>query len=119
MVVGVAQIERLADEVVRGAGQLDPVADRVLHPAGQVAALGHEQREVEEPGVPVGGTCARLLDQVQQIAATRTQARLTAADAEHVEPDRLGVVRERPREICHGEVDGTDGGCGGDHSFPG
>ena len=80
VVVGIAQVERLADEVIRGAGQLDAVADRVLQPAGQVAALGHEQREVEETGVAVGGPRARLLDEVQELAAAGAQARLAVAE---------------------------------------
>ena len=63
VVVGIAQVQRLADEVVGGTGQLDAVADRMLHPAGQVAALRHEQREVEKAAVAVGRAGARLLDE--------------------------------------------------------
>ena len=80
VVVGVAQVERLADEVVGSARQLDAIADRVLHPAGQVRALGHQQREVEEAGVPVGGPRARLFDQTQELVAAGAQARLPLAE---------------------------------------
>ena len=86
----------------------------MLHPAGQVAALGHEQREVEEARVAVGGPRARLLDEVQELAAARAEAGLAAAEPEQIEPDRLGVVGERPRQVGHGEVDGADGRGGGD-----
>ena len=115
VVVGVAQIERLADEVVGRAGQLNAVGDGVLHPPGEVATLGHEQGEVEEAGVAVGRTGAGLLDEVEELHAVgRAKPGLAAAHPEHVETDRLDVVGQRPREVRHGEVDGADGGGRGD-----
>ena len=114
VVVGIAQVQRLAHEVIRSAGQLDAIADRMLHPAGQVAALGHEQREVEEAGVAVGRPHARLLDEAQELTAGGAQTRLTLAEPEQVEPDRLGVVGERSRQVRHGEVNGSDGRLRGD-----
>ena len=62
VVVGVAQVERLADEVVGEAVELHAVSRGVREPAREVGALGHEQREVEETGVAVGGSRAGLLD---------------------------------------------------------
>ena len=115
VVVGVAQIERLTDEVIGRAGQLNAVGDGVLHPPREVAALGHEQGEVKEAGVAVGRTGPGLLDEVEELHAVgRAKAGLAAAHPEHVETDRLDVVGQRPREVRHGEMDGADGGGRGD-----
>ena len=49
--VGVAEVDRLADEVVGEPLERDAVARGMREPAREVAALRHEEREVVEPGV--------------------------------------------------------------------
>src|SRR3954449_1423193 len=46
VLVGVGEVDRLADVVVRHADERDLLARGVREPAGEVGALGHEQREV-------------------------------------------------------------------------
>ena len=52
--VGIGQVDRLADEVIREARQRHPLARGVSEPACKVGALRDEQREVVEPGVSAG-----------------------------------------------------------------
>ena len=69
MAVRVAEVDRLADEVVRQAGQRHAVAGGVREPAREVGALRQEQREVVEAGVAARRPRARLLDEDEQLAA--------------------------------------------------
>ena len=71
--VGVAEVDRLADEVVGQAGQRHAVATGVRQPAREVGALGQQQREVVEAGVAVRGPGARLLDEHEQLPAARAE----------------------------------------------
>src|SRR5207245_4712366 len=60
MSVRVAQVERLADEVIGQADQRHPVARGVREPAGEVGALGHGQGDVVAGGGSDGPPSARL-----------------------------------------------------------
>ncbi len=61
--VGVAQIERLADEVVGQPDERHAVADRMREPAREVDPPRDEEREVVEPGRAGNRSRARLLDE--------------------------------------------------------
>src|SRR5690242_14976294 len=50
MSVGIAEIERLADEMVRSTCELNSIASRMGEPAGEVCSFRYEQREVVQPG---------------------------------------------------------------------
>ena len=108
VMVGVAEIERLADEVIRRAGERNPLARRVREPARQVGALRQQKRVMEEARVPVGRRRTRLLDEMQELGPARAEARLAVPLVEHVEADRAAVVVERARQIRHREVHGTE-----------
>ena len=108
MPVRVAEIQRLADEVIGQAGHRHAVAGGMRQPAGEVGPLGHQQREVIEAGGTRHGPCARLLDQHQQLVAAGAQHRPRAALVEHLQADRLAVERERAAEVGHGQVHGAD-----------
>ena len=71
--VGVAQVDRLADDVVGEAGERDAVLSRVGEPAGEVRARGHEQRVVVEAGVVLHGERAGLLVEHEQVVAPRAE----------------------------------------------
>ena len=86
VMVGIAQVKRLADEVVGGAGERNPRLRRVGEPAREVGPLGQKQREVEEPAVVVGRPRAGRLDQAQELDAARTEARLARLPREELDP---------------------------------
>src|SRR5206468_5591445 len=79
VLVGSAEMDRLADEVVGEADERNPLAGRVREPAGEVGALGDAQREVVEAGVPGRRPRTGLLDENEQlsVAAERRMAVLT------------------------------------------
>src|SRR4051794_34381423 len=73
--VGVAQVERLADEVVGRARELHPAACRVLEPAGEPGAVRQQQREVEETGArAAAGPGPWLLLEHHEVAPRDTHA---------------------------------------------
>ena len=49
---------------------------------------------MEEAGVTVGRPRARLFDELQELGRARTERRLSAAFAEHLEADRAAVLVE-------------------------
>ena len=86
MVVGVAEVERLAHEVVGQPDELHAVSRGVREPAREVCALGHEQREVVETGEAVGGFRSRLLDEHEQVLPARAERRASRLALTHESP---------------------------------
>ena len=68
VVVGIAEIDRLAHVVIGEALQLDLVARGVREPPREARAVGHEERDVVEARVPVVGLGAGLLDEADELA---------------------------------------------------
>ena len=108
--VGIAQVERLADEVVGEPDERHAVARRVREPAREVGALGHEQREVVEAGVADRRPRTGLLDEHQQLAPARAERRAAVSLLEQLEPDRRPVVLERALELRDGQVNRAERG---------
>ena len=94
VVVGVAQVEGLADEVVGRPRQGHALPCGVRQPAREVDPLRNEQREVEEARVAVSGPRSRQLGQVQQRLAAGAERGLAVGVLEHVQADRPAVVVE-------------------------
>ena len=92
--VGVAQVEGLADEVVGRPRQGHALASGVRQPAREIDPLRNEQREVEEARVAVSGPRSRQLGQVQQRLAAGAERGLAVGVLEHVQADRPAVVVE-------------------------
>ena len=66
VVVRVAEVDRLAHDVVGEAGERDPLAPGVGEEAAEARAIRDEQRDVEEAGETGGRARARLLDEAQE-----------------------------------------------------
>ena len=86
--IGIAKVERLADEVIRRSRQLHALTARVGEPAAEIGALRDQQGEVEQPAVAVGRPRAGLLDQPQELGRASTERRLAAFLAQDAQPDR-------------------------------
>ena len=113
MPVGVAEVQRLADEVVREARERDLVAGAVDEPAREVGALGQQQREVEEAGEAAGRPGAAALVQDEQVLAARAERGAVVVAAIRPQADRVLVVVERAGQRGDREVDGAHAGGGG------
>src|SRR2546426_768549 len=105
----VAQVEGLADKVVRSAGQGNPVGCGVREPASQRLAIGQKQREMEQARMALGGARARFFVEDEEVVAAGAERRHRVVMLVNPQPDRVPVVRERALEIGHGEVDRADG----------
>ena len=105
--VGVGEVDRLADEVVRHPDERDALARGVGEPAREVRALGHAQGEVEEAGVAPGRRGARLLDEAEELGAPGAERGAAALAADEPEADLPAVVAERAVEVADREVDGA------------
>ena len=103
--VGVAEVDRLADVVIREPLEPNPVTRGMGKPAREIGALRNEQREVEEPRVAARRTSARLLDEHEQLAPGDTERRAAVARLERLEADNRAVVVERGCEVRHAELD--------------
>ena len=86
MPVGVAEVERLADEVVGEPGERHAVARRVREPAREVGALGQQQGEVVEAGVAVARAARRAPRRARAARDRRRRARPAAARLEDSRP---------------------------------
>ena len=104
VLVGVAEVDRLAHEVVGGAGEADALAHGVRQPARQAGPVGQQQGEVEESRPPRRGLRARLLDELQQARPVHAERRAVIALREHVEADRPAVVVQRALEVGDRQV---------------
>ena len=112
MLVRVAEVQSLADEMIREPGERHPITSAMGEPAGQVDALGNQQGEVVEPGVPTGRTCSPLLDQHQERTSTGAERHPRAVAIEHLHADGSAVELERALDLGHGEMNGADRGRG-------
>ena len=110
MVVGVAEVERLAHEVVGQPDELHAVSRGVREPAREVRTLGHEQREVVETGEAVGRFRSRLLDEHEQVLPARAERRTSRFALTNDEPDVALVVVDRPVEVGDGQLNRTEPG---------
>src|SRR6478672_560107 len=92
----VAQVEGLADQVVRGAGQRLPRCDDPAQRTRQLEPAGDEDRQMEEPGGsgrPVRGV--RGLDELDRRGPVGPELKGPVVVADLAEPDRLLVERSR------------------------
>lgn len=108
--VGIREVDRLADVVVGEALERDAVAGGMREPAGEIGALRHEQREVVEAGIAVGGARAVLLHQDEHGALAAPERKRALALLERLEADGCPVVGERLLEIRDGQVYGSEPG---------
>src|SRR6266436_1530614 len=74
--VRIAEIDRLADGVIREPFDCGPLACGLRKPARETRPVGYEQRDVVEAGMTVGRLRARLLDKTDElrICAERGEA---------------------------------------------
>ena len=89
VVLRIAQVERLADEVIRGAGELPAAVHHATQRPGELDSARHQQGQVEEAGA--AGRTPRgvgVADQFDQRGA-----------ALGPEPDRLSVALQLRRPI--------------------
>ena len=108
VVVGVAEVDRLADD----SGPTCPVSGTCSAAAwssqrARSPRSGTQQREVVEPAVAVGGPRARLLGQHEQVLAAGAERDPAVVARVHAQPDRGLVVRQRAREVRDREVHGA------------
>ena len=89
------------------------VANDVREEAAEARAVGHEQRDVEEAGVALGGRRARLLDETHKrlVDAELGCAVLAREDAQ---ADGVLPVRERAVEVGDAQLDEAHPGVGRD-----
>ena len=106
VVVGILEVDGLADAVVGEPGERYTVAGSMGEPAREARPVGHEKRDVEEPGVAGARPRARLLDEAHElgIAPERGPALLAPEDAQ---ADLVLPVVERPVEIGDRQLDGA------------
>src|SRR4051794_10775707 len=104
VVVGIAQIDRLAHVVIREPLQLDLLPCGVREPLREARAVGNEKRDMVEAGVPVVRLGSRLFDEADELAvgAERRGPVLAREDAQ---ADGALPVVERPVEIADRELD--------------
>ena len=106
--VGVAQVERLGDAVVRRAGERLARAGDAQRGMCEVAPRGMKQREVEEAGVASGGLRrAVLVQHDERLRAGAERGHAVDRLAGH-EADDVLVVRDRAREVCDRQVHGAE-----------
>ena len=111
--VRVGEVQRLAHGVIGTAGIDVAIGDVPDEPAKH-AAIGHQDREVEEPEPPLPRRRRRAGEFVQLDergrAAVRRQAGADAGCLHDVEAEDVGVVVERAREVAHLQPDRADVG---------
>ena len=107
VLVGVAEVDRLADEVVGDADDRHLLAGGVREPAGEVGPLRHEQGEVVQARIAARGPRAGLLAEHEQVLAAGPERRPAVAAAVDAQADRALVVGDRAREVGDRQVDGA------------
>ena len=107
VLVGVAEVDGLADEVVGGTREPHALTHGMREPARQAGPIGQQQREVEQARAPGRRLCAGLLDELQQTRLAGAERGATVALGQDVEADRPPVVVERAPEVGDGEVHGA------------
>ena len=104
VLVGIAEVDGLADEVVGGAREPHALAYGVREPARQAGPVGQQQGEVEEPRAPRRRLRARLLDELEQARPTSAERCAAVALREHGKADGLAVVGQRALEVGDRQV---------------
>ena len=77
--VRVAEVERLADEVIGQPDERDAVARGMREPASEVDALGHEQGEVVEARISERRSRIPLLGEHEQLVVAGAEPRVPVA----------------------------------------
>ena len=115
--LGVPEVERLAHEVVGGAGEAPAGAGQPLERARQLGAIGHQDREVEEPGAearrPRRVGCAHQLD--HGLATRGAEAREATVALDRVEADHALVEGGEAVEVRHPQAHLSDRCVRGNH----
>ena len=119
VVVGIAQIERLADAVVAGAVERDAGRHQAAERVGERGARRIEDRDVIEAGRAGRRRRAALAlpgveADVVVIAAGRDEGRLRAHALHQLEAEHAAIEGERAVEVGDLEVDVADPGAGMD-----
>lgn len=117
--IRIAQIQGLADSVVRRAIEGDAGGLKTSQGVAQILALRVEDGRVEEAGGARGGwTAAEAFPGVQadvmMIAARRDEGRLRAEALHQREAEHAAIERQRTLQIRDLEMDMADAGSGGD-----
>ena len=107
VVVGIGQVDRLADVMGRQTCERHALARGIREPAGEIDALGDEEREMEETRIPVRGPRAGLPGEHDQVLAPGPEPRTSVVTIVHDETDLRLVVGDRAVEIGHREMDCT------------
>jgi hypothetical protein len=113
--VGVVEVDRLGDAVVRRAGDRRARDRQPLEGAGQLLAVWEEQREVVEPRVAAGRPRAGVLVEDEHVLGLGAERGDRGVVRAHAQPDRVLVEADRPVEVGDGDVDGAEPG----HPAPG
>ena len=119
VLVGIAQIERLADAVIAGAVKLDAGLDHAIQRIRQRRAGGIENGGVKQPG---GARRRRMAafafpgvePDVVVIAAGRNERRAGAHPLHHLEAEHAAIEAQRAFEVGDLEMDMPDPGAGND-----
>ena len=119
VLVGIAQIQRLADAVVAGAVKLDAGLDHAIQRIRQRRARRIENGGVKQPG---GARRRRMAafafpgvePDVMVIAAGRNERRAGAHPLHHLEAEHAAIEPQRAFEIGDLEMDMPDPGAGND-----
>ena len=119
VLVGIAQIQRLADAVVAGAVELDAGLDHAIQRIRQRRARGIENGGVKQPGGAWRRRMAALAfpgveADVMVIAAGRNERRTGAHPLHHLEAEHAAIEPQRAFEIGDLEMDMPDAGAGND-----
>ena len=104
VLVRIAEVDRLADEVVGGAREADALAHGMRKPARETAPIGEQQREVEQARAAGRRLRARLLDELEQARVADAERRPAVVLRQHRQADRAAVVVERASEIGHRQM---------------
>ena len=109
--LGVREVERLADEVVRGPGERATGADDAAQGAREVRPARHQDREVEEArGAPSPGWRVRIpsqLDHGRVVGPEAERRAVVALVVEDPQADRALVELALPIEVRDGEAHGA------------
>ena len=106
--VGIREVDRLGDPVVRGALDRRPRARQASRRAGKLLPRRMEQGEVVEPRVPSGRAGVRVFDENEQVLAPGPECGSSASAPVGAEPDRILVEGNGAIEVGHGQLDGAE-----------
>ena len=112
--LGIAQVHGLAHEVVRRSGEARARGGDALDRLGERGAIGHQQREVEQPRgarrAQRRGRRAVQLDERRAGHSAEAGRAVTALDGPQT--DHVLVIGLHRVEVADVQADGTEGCCG-------